>query len=549
MKRDTAIKSLASVAVVASLFVILYWPAIASIRWSVIAPHAAIEPASAPLLGMSRQAWTRPIGLGRTTIELVGLVELIAVPIGVGLAFALYRTDAFGVRYLIALLILDAFIPTPLHATAWLGAFGNVGRAQAIGSSPILTGLGGAAIVHATAAIPWIVVIAGLGFRAVERELEELALIDRPGLSVVIAVTLRRNAGALAAAALAVAVLVAGDMTVTDLLSIRTYAEESYLQYQMGNDAAATAVSLPPLICLGMLIYWGGRRVLAAEPERLPSVNRTARTWRLGARRAPVGLIATTVVLFLTAVPIGTLVWRAGRVGGNAAAGIAPYWSAQGLLNTIKDSCGDMIDPLISSVILCGPGAACAVVLAWALAWGSRSSRLWRTVAAVSLALAFAAPGPVAGSALVVAYRDIAWIYDSPIIMILAYAARAFPYAFLTIWPAVRGLPEAYFDVARVGGLGPTRRVWEIAAPLTRGSIALAWCIAFIVALGELPASHLVEVPGYTTLAKRIWELLHTGVESRLAGSALVYLAFLAVCGTVCLCVIKKISTRVDIQE
>ena len=549
MNRDSAIKFGASIAVVFALFVILYWPAIASIRWSFIAPHTTIDPDSAPVPGMSRQAWTRPIGLGRTTIELVGLVELIAVPIGVALAFALYRTDAFGVRYLIALLILDAFIPTPLHATAWLGAFGNVGRAQAIGSSPILTGLGGAAIVHATAAIPWIVVIAGLGFRAVERELEELALLDRPGLSVVFAITLRRNVAALAAATLAVTVLVAGDMTVTDLLSIRTYAEESYLQYQMGNDAAATAVSLPPLLCLGILIFWGGRRVLAAEPERLPSVNRSARTWRLGAWRAPIGLISSFVVLFLTAVPIGTLGWRAGRVGGLAAAGIAPYWSFQGLIQTIRDSCGDMIDPLKTSVVLCGPGAACAVVVAWGLAWRSRSSRPWRIVAAVSLALAFAAPGPVAGSALVVAYRDIAWIYDSPIIMILAYAARAFPYAFLTLWPAVRGLPEAYFDVARLSGLGPVRRVCEIAAPLTRGSIALAWCVAFIVAIGELPASHLVEVPGYTTLAKRIWELLHTGVESRLAGSALVYLAFLAVCGTACLFVVKKISTRANIPE
>jgi iron(III) transport system permease protein len=540
MNRDSAIKFGASIAVVVALFVILYWPAIASIRWSFIAPHAAIDPDSAPVPGMSRQAWTRPIGLGRTTIELVGLVELIAVPIGVALAFALYRTDAFGTRYLIALLILDAFIPTPLHATAWLGAFGNVGRAQAIGSRPILTGLWGAAIVHATAAIPWIVVIAGLGFRSVERELEELALLDRPGLSVAFAVTLRRAASALAAAALAVAVLVAGDMTVTDLLSLRTYAEESYLQFQMGDDAAAASVSLPPFLCLGILIFLGGRRVLAAEPERLPSVDRSARTWRLGAWRFPVGLIAAFVVLFLTAVPIGTLVWRAGRVGGNAAAGIAPHWSVEGFVQTIKDSNGDMIDPLKTSVVLCGSGAAIAVVVAWAIAWGSRSSRFWRIGAAVSLALAFAAPGPVAGSAIVVAYRDIALIYDNPVIMILAYAARSFPYAFLTLWPAVRGLPEAYFDVARVSGLGSVESVWRIAIPLTRGSIALAWCVAFIVSLGELPASHLVEVPGYTTLAKRIWELLHTGVESRLAGSALVYLAFLAFCGTICLFIIKN---------
>ena len=48
-------------------------------------------------------------------------------------------------------------------------------------------------------------------------------------------VTLRRALGAIAAAALAVAVLTAGDMTVTDLLQVRTYAEEAYLQYSLGR--------------------------------------------------------------------------------------------------------------------------------------------------------------------------------------------------------------------------------------------------------------------------------------------------------------------------
>ena len=48
-------------------------------------------------------------------------------------------------------------------------------------------------------------------------------------------VTLRRAVGAIAAAALAVAVLTAGDMTVTDLLQVRTYAEEAYVQFILGR--------------------------------------------------------------------------------------------------------------------------------------------------------------------------------------------------------------------------------------------------------------------------------------------------------------------------
>ncbi len=138
---------------------------------------------------------------------------------------------------LLAVIGLSAFVPLPLHATAWLGALGNAGRAQAFGVRPILVGLVGAAVVHALAALPWVVLIVGVGLCAVEPELEESALLDYGPVGVLLRVTLRRALGAIAAAALAVAVLTAGDMTVTDLLQIRTYAEEAYLAIQPGTRA------------------------------------------------------------------------------------------------------------------------------------------------------------------------------------------------------------------------------------------------------------------------------------------------------------------------
>ncbi len=53
----------------------------------------------------------------------------------------------------------------------------------------------------------------------------------------------------IAAAALAVAVLTAGDMTVTDLLQVRTYAEEAFLQFILGRGLSdAMMVALPPLV-------------------------------------------------------------------------------------------------------------------------------------------------------------------------------------------------------------------------------------------------------------------------------------------------------------
>ncbi len=82
--------------------------------------------------------------------------------------------------------------------------------------------------------------------------------------------TLRRAVGAVAGAALAVAVLTAGDMTVTDLLQVRTYAEEVYLQSQLGAGPGAALVALPPLVVLGPLLFLATRALLRADPRASP---------------------------------------------------------------------------------------------------------------------------------------------------------------------------------------------------------------------------------------------------------------------------------------
>ncbi|MEO6811217.1 MAG: ABC transporter permease subunit, partial [Isosphaeraceae bacterium] len=225
----------------------------------------------------------RPLGLALETLKVVGAAELIALPLGTVLALLLTRTDLWGRRVMLALTTLALFVPMPLHALAWLGAFGNVGRMQAIGSTPLLVGWLGAAIVHAIAMVPWVVLLVGVGLRSVEPELEEAALLDLPAWRVMLRVTLRRSIGAIAAAALALAVLTAGDMTVTDLVQppVRTYAEEVYTQTHLNHEpAAAAVVALPPLLVLGLLVVVGSRWLMRADPARIASAAIRARLWR-----------------------------------------------------------------------------------------------------------------------------------------------------------------------------------------------------------------------------------------------------------------------------
>jgi iron(III) transport system permease protein len=523
-------------ALIAALGMIEGWPAWATAR----AAWQGSEPAvGAGLLGAP--AWisggaggtARPLGLAFETVRLVVATEAIALAIGLPLALLLFRTDLWGRRVWLGLMALGLFVPMPLHAVAWLGAIGNAGRAQLFGGRRLLEGWSGAAFVHAMAAIPWVVLLVGVGLRMVEPELEESALLDLPAWRVLARVTLRRTLGAIAGAALAVAVLTAGDMTVTDLLQVRTYAEEAYVQFQLGNGpGAAAAVTLPPLGILGVLVGVAARRLLRADPARIPSPAARARLWRLNPGRRALGWAAAALVGGWIAVPICGLLWRAGRVGGAAALGQAPHWSLPGLLVSTRLAFEDVRPCLLKSFLLASLAASITAALAWALAWVSRRAGPWRWGVAASVALALATPGPVAGMALVLAYHEVPLIYDTVAIVLLAFVLRTLPYALLVLWPALRSIPGAYLESAALDGYGPWGQVRRVAIPETRGAILAAWGVAFVLAMGELPAVNLVQPPSRTTLlAVRVWELLHVGVESRLAGVGLIMLAAIAAAG------------------
>ena len=352
-----------------------------------------------------------------------------------------------------------------------------------------------------------------------------------PAWRVLARVTLRRSVGALAAAALAVAVLTAGDMTVTDLLQVRTYAEEAYLRYSLGDDSGAAAVALPPLVVFGGLILLAARGLLRIDPAQARLEAARARTWRLGRWRVPLGLAV--------AATAGSLVAPAdlqpGRVGGSGRRVGGPGQAAAVVgRGPARDA--PLVGrrggrPLLVSVGWSALGASATVALAWPLAWFSRRSIPWRGAAIACAALTLATPGPVAGMGLVLAYREVPWAYGSALMLVHADLLRTLPYALLLLWPSLRAIPPEYLDAAALDGYGAWGQIRRVALPLTRDALIAAWGVAFVLALGELPATNLVYPPGVMPLSVLIWSLLHSGVESHLAGVALVMLAAVAAAG------------------
>ncbi len=495
-------------------------------------PVAALDPAGTAALLRETRGLARPVRLGLETTGLVLAAEALALPIGVLLAIFLFRTDIWGRRVMLALVAITAFVPLPLQATAWLGALGNAGRMQVLGMRPILVGRFGAAVVHALAALPWVVLLAGVGLCASRAGAGRIRRLEFGPWRVWTQVTIRRAIGAIAAAALAVAVLTAGDMTVTDLLQIRTYAEETFVQFILGHGLAdAAIVALPPMVILALMILLVGRALSRLDPARLISSFSRARTWRLGAWRIPGGILLIAVIGNTIAFPLYGLLWRAGRVGGRANLGRPPTWSFGGLMGTLQLAAGETRDPLFASLFWAALAATATTAIAYGLAWAARRSCAWRWVMLATMIVALATPGPVAGRALVLAYRDWPALYDSSAIIVMAQALCALPFTLLVLWPFLRAFPQDYLDAAALDGYGPWGQLFRVAFPLSWCAVLAAWMVALALGLGELPATNQVYPPGIEPMSVFLWGLLHTGVASDLAGVALVMLAVIGMAG------------------
>jgi iron(III) transport system permease protein len=376
------------------------------------------------------------------------------------------------------------------------------------------------------------VLLAGVGLRGVEPELEEAALLDLPAWRVLVRVTLRRGVGAIAGAALAVAVLTAGDMTVTDLLVVRTYAEEAYVQYQLGHGpGAAAAVALPPVIVLGGLVFLACGALLRADPARVPSADTRVRLWRLGRWRVVLGGAAWATVGNVVALPIYALIWRAGPRGGRGGLRPRAALVAARPGRDARRAGREVAGPLLGTMLWAGVGASATVALAWPLAWKARRPGPWRWAAAASVALALAAPGPVAGMALVLAYRDVPPVYDTPAKVVLGYVLRTLPYAVLVLWPAPAADPRGPARRGEPGGLRPVGPGPAGGPPPVPRGAGGGLGRRVRAGPGGTARDELAEVPGSEPLSVFVWGLLHTGVESQLAGIGLVMLAAFAAAG------------------
>jgi iron(III) transport system permease protein len=453
----------------------------------------------------------------------------LSLPLGTAAAWLLLRSDLPGRRLGISIIVVLLFLPLYLQASAWQAGFGQEGWYSTHASGePWLSGWNAAVWVHTLAGIPWVVLFAGLGLRTVEAALEEQALLDGSPWQVFRRVTLPACWPALGLAAVWVATCTAGEMTVTSIFSVRTYAEEVYNQISTHDEAGDAMMALLPgivgtavLLGLGVLCCVGLAR--ADRPLNL----KPSRVFALGAWRWPLAVGGLAVIILLAGVPLGNLVYKAGVLVLQTDAGRVRTWSAGKCLWTILLAQWQCRQECRWSLLIGSLAATAAVVAATPLAWVARKSRGWGALAIGTALICLVIPGPLLALAIIGLLNRpglpwLFWLYDHSILAPwMALTVRAMGPAILVLWHAARTIPQPMLDSAATEGCGSLGQLGWIVLPQRLPALGVAWLIGLALALGDLTASILVVPPGVKTLSIHIFNQLHYGVEDQVAGICL----------------------------
>jgi iron(III) transport system permease protein len=469
------------------------------------------------------------LGLLSNTLLLISAVIAIALGLGTLLALLIARTDLPGRRLMLLVLATMLLVPLYLQAAGWMAGLGMQGWASLNLKAPVwIVGWRGAIWVHGVAATAWAALVIAAGLRWSEGELEEQALLDASASTVLMRVTLRRAAPAMFVAALWIAVATAGEMTITDLFQIRTYAEELYTQIRLGAQPGELTIAVLPGVALMAALLAMTSYLSRLMAPAMPSVSlRPTAILPLGAWRWPATIAVSLLLLALLATPRANLIYKAGVLVQSDTSGFSREWSIAKCLRIVADAPVRNAREFGWSFALGTLAASIAVAAALPLAWWASRPGIPAWLSRLVVAICLAMPGPLIGLGIIwlMNRRNVPWLaslYDHSLAApALALLVRVLPLTVLVLWYALRSLPSETFEAAELEGADAWTQLFRIALPQRLMAVGLAWLVAFALCIGDLSATLLVAPPGVMTISNLLFDRLHGAQEDDVAGIAL----------------------------
>lgn len=483
-------------------------------------------------LGPAPLPWSSYLAMLGHSLVVAGGGTLLALVLATPTAFCLFKLRSRLQQILAGCVLAGAATPLYVYASAWIRVLSvpvqDAAVLEPLGSArPLLL----ACVISGLAKTPLAVLLGGIGLWGLRPELENAAWLDTHRRGVLWHVALRHLARSMLFAASIVFALCLGEIAVTDLVGVRTLAEEAYTQFQLTLNPGAAAVAgllvfVPLLVPWGIVLAGATRGAGAAEEPVYAEESAVFRGAPRAVRFAARGWVVAALVLVM-GVPVWDLL-RAVESPGQLARAL-----------------GLILPEFGYSAVLAVGASALAVAAGFPLVYFTRRSRTGAVVSAIALGGLFV-PGAVLGIALVKLLNRGGWpglVYHHPSVLVLAQFLRFFPLTLLLLWVFLRNVPSQYRDMAVTDGLSRTQALRYVHIPVCARPLLLSFGITWLWCLGEIDASIIVCPPGLTTLPIRIFTMVHYGVYSQVAAACLLLM------GVILLAVIAGATAATAIIE
>ncbi|MCG5239892.1 iron ABC transporter permease [Azospirillum doebereinerae] len=456
------------------------------------------------------------------SLLLAAATAVIAVGIGVPLAWLVSRTD-MPFRRSIRVLTLTAFVtPSFIGATGWiLLAAPNSGwlnvlwrsLAGADGGAPLnIYSMAGAVFVCGIYTVPYSFTMVSSALDEMAVELEDAATTLGCGvLRTMVSITIPLAAPAVIASfilsfiqGLTLFGVPAFLLTPTGIPVVTTKLAEFYQLFPPEIYLAA-AYCMPLLLVTGAL-FWMRRRYLGRKQYvTISGKTRAGRQIRLGGWRWPALLFALLMPMTAVFLPYAALLlvsltraWGQGLSWENLSL-YWYWWAIFGNSETHTAIVNSLVYSTLAATLCVALGTLVAYIVERRLMTGAS---LLGAVATVPIVI----PGIVLSVGFFAAYTRAPFnLYGTPLLLIAAFAATFLPIAYSHGGSILKGIGPELERAARSLGAGEARTFLSITIPLMGGGLVSGWFLVFIPIIRELSVAVFLITPKTNVMTTLIY--------------------------------------------
>jgi iron(III) transport system permease protein len=475
----------------------------------------------------------RRMGLLAASAGLAAAVAGTGIVTGIVLISALFQARKKLLYGILLLLLALAGIPPYIHALTWSEAIQCM---SAVLPGLPTTGWGISFWVELMALLPLSAFLSWIAFASVDIRLIDAGRLVRSDLSVLRQIILPLAAPALLAAFGFVFLICCTDYSVPSLFGTDVYALDIFAQFSASNSAAQAFLYALPLMLITLVVMIAcrpGIRTLAQTPNWFSARFGNPPVYPFWFRALQAGVVVLLLVQIL--VLFSGLILSAG--------------SPDMFVTSVLMARNELVYSLLTAVLVIIISLPLALAAAQELKKpGLRGAAAWGIVL-----IPLAVPAPLIGIGMITIGNlpVLSAFYPALIMPAIVSVIKFAPFAAIVLFIQMRLVDPLLLDAAAVFARSRTDAWTRIHLPLFAPGLVVSAGILAALTLAELGATLIVAPPGHATITMRIYNYLHYGSSSDVAGLCLmVTLLTLVVCtGTILVLRFISQDSSADITE